>query len=223
MSPWSVFCVHSKPSQSARWQHLSFVRVYVRKFCIFAGWAAARHEMREMGSVFVWLGTQQWLPCLFQGHCSLVGSSDFPVSWPGTVLFWSKDEFFENINCVACLNASFPVQGLGEWWRQPAEQRWRCENRVGFGLQMHEGAQKRTWCGCEKNGLLVGFRLARQSCSTTKNDRRYRQEADVTSQAITEEIKVQWCKDVFLRLRQCSQHIFKCCLILLALGNLSLQ
>lgn len=42
---WSVFCVHSKPSP-ARWQHLSFVRVYVRKFCIFAGWAAARHEMR---------------------------------------------------------------------------------------------------------------------------------------------------------------------------------
>ena len=138
MSLWSVFCVHSNPSQSARWQHLSFVRVYVRKFCIFAGWAAARHEMREMWSVFVWLGTQQWLPCLFQGHCSLVGSSDFPVSWPGTILLWLKDEFFENINFVTCMNASFPVQGLGEWWRQPAEQRWRCENRVRFGLQMHK-------------------------------------------------------------------------------------
>lgn len=175
MSLWFVFCLHSKPSQSARWQHLSFVRVYVRKFCIFAGWAAARHEMREMWSVFVWLGTQQWLPCLFQGHCSLVGSSDFPVSWPGTILLWLKDKFFENINFVTCLNASFPVQGLGEWWRQPAEQRWRCENRVRFGLQMPEGAQKRIKCGCQKNGLLVGFRLARQSCSTTKDDRRCRQ------------------------------------------------
>ena len=50
MSLWSpavlqcLFCVTFQ-AQPCRWQHLSFVRVYVRKFCIFAGWAAARHEM----------------------------------------------------------------------------------------------------------------------------------------------------------------------------------
>ncbi|CAK9090835.1 unnamed protein product [Durusdinium trenchii] len=36
-----------------RWRRLSFVRVYMRKFCLFGGWAAARQKGRRVGALAV--------------------------------------------------------------------------------------------------------------------------------------------------------------------------
>ena len=59
---------------SQRWANLSFVRIYVRKFCLFAGWAASWKATKFQQSaevIAVWLlmcVCQHLVPLLLSAH-----------------------------------------------------------------------------------------------------------------------------------------------------------